>query len=49
MNGGKFGKAVLAFLEWNFRGDEKSKAICLDPKSPGSLVSDNWNVTAKGW
>ncbi|KAF2397178.1 hypothetical protein EJ06DRAFT_461085, partial [Trichodelitschia bisporula] len=48
-NGGKFGKAVSSFLEWTFRGDQKSKAICLDPKAPGSLVSENWNVSAKGW
>jgi hypothetical protein len=48
-NGGKFGKAAVAYLEWQFRGDAKSKAICLDPKAPGSLVSDKWNVTFKNW
>jgi hypothetical protein len=49
LNGGKFGKATVAFLEWNFRGDAKSKAMILDPKSPESLVSQNWTVSAKNW
>jgi hypothetical protein len=49
-NGGKEGKAALAFLEWQFRGDAKSKSILLDEKSPGSLASDNWqNITYKNW
>ncbi|KAF8851354.1 hypothetical protein BDZ45DRAFT_808414 [Acephala macrosclerotiorum] len=48
-NGGKFGKAVTAYLEWIFRGDTKSKEVCLDAKSTGSLVSDHWNVTYKNW
>jgi hypothetical protein len=49
LNGGKFGIAVKSFLQWQFRGDDKLKAVCLDPKSPQSLVSQNWNVSAKGW
>jgi len=48
-NGGKFGKAAVAYFEWQFRNDTKSKAMLLDPKSPGSLVSDNWTVDFKNW
>jgi hypothetical protein len=48
-NGGKAGKAAVAYLEWQFRNDTKSKSILLDPKSTGSLVSDHWNVTYKNW
>lgn len=48
-NGGKFGKAAVAYLQWQFRDDEASKAICLDPEAEGSLVSDNWEVEFKNW
>lgn len=48
-NGGKFGKAVVAYLEWTLRGNATAKALCLTPSSPGSLVSDHWNVTYKNW
>jgi hypothetical protein len=46
-NGGKFAKAAVAFLEWQFRNNETAHKKFADPKSPGSLVSDNWNVTMK--
>lgn len=48
-NGGKFGKADVAYLEWQFRGNEKAKRACLDPKSHGSLVARNWTVEYKNW
>lgn len=48
-NGGKAGKAAVAYLQWQFRGNETAKAICLDSKKQGSLVSDKWNVTYKNW
>jgi hypothetical protein len=48
-NGGKFAKAAVAYLEWQFRGDDKARAICLHPAAQGSLVSQNWNVTYKNW
>lgn len=44
-NGGKFGKAAVAYLEWQYRNSTTSKVILLDPASPGSLVSDHWNVS----
>jgi hypothetical protein len=48
-NGGKAGKAAVAYLEWQFRDDQAAKAKLLDPKAPGSLVSDNWTVEFKNW
>lgn len=46
-NGGKFGQAAVAYLQWQFRGNETAKAICENAKVQGSLVSDKWNVTYK--
>jgi hypothetical protein len=48
-NGGKAAKGAVAYLEWQFRGDEKSKTVLMDPKSSGSLVSENWSVEYKNW
>ncbi|KAF4629095.1 hypothetical protein G7Y89_g9056 [Cudoniella acicularis] len=48
-NGGKFGKAAVAYLQWQFRDNTTAKAVCQDGKVPGSMVSDNWNVTYKNW
>jgi hypothetical protein len=45
--GGKFGKAIVAYLRWQFQGDEASKKLFLDPNS--SLVTDGWNITSKNW
>ena len=46
-NGGKFGKAVVAFLEWQFRGDEKAKLQFSDPKSENSFAKQGWyNITS---
>ena len=46
-NGGKFGEAAVAYLEWQFRNNTEAKAKCWDSKSPDSLVSDGWQVEAK--
>lgn len=48
-NGGKFGKAAVAYLEWQFREDAAGEATCKDPDSEGSLASDNWTVEFKNW
>jgi hypothetical protein len=48
-NGGKFGKAVVNYLQWQWRGDDKAKAVLLEPNSAGSLVSDKWTVEHKNW
>ena len=47
--GGKAGKAAVAYLQWQFRGNGTAKEICLDAKKQGSLISDKWNVTYKNW
>jgi hypothetical protein len=47
LGGGKFGKAVTAYLKWQFQGDEASKKLFLDPSS--SLIADGWNITSKNW
>jgi hypothetical protein len=46
-NAGKFGKAAVAFLDWQFRGNEESKRKFKDPQSEGSFVKDKWNITMK--
>jgi hypothetical protein len=46
---GKFGKAAVAFLEWQFRGNEAAKKKWLNPDADGSFVKDNWNVTSKNF
>ncbi|KAK8122220.1 hypothetical protein PG984_010890 [Apiospora sp. TS-2023a] len=48
-NGGKFGKAVVNYLNWQYRNNATAKSILLEPTSAGSLVSDHWNVTYKNW
>jgi len=47
--GGKFGKAAVAYFEWQFRDDPKAKLKFTDPSSEGSLVKDNWIVTMKNY
>jgi len=47
--GGKFGKAAVAYFEWQFRGDPKAKLKFTDPNSEGSLAKDNWTVTLKNY
>jgi hypothetical protein len=48
-NGGKFGKAAVAYLEWQWRANETAKAVILDPQSKNSLVKDNWTVQSANW
>jgi hypothetical protein len=47
--GGKFGKAAVAYFEWQFRGDPKARLRFTDPNAEGSLVKDNWTVTLKSY
>jgi hypothetical protein len=46
-NGGKYGDATGALFDWVFRGDSKAKAMWTDPKSPKSLVSQNWKIVSR--
>lgn len=48
-NGGKAGKAAVAYLEWQWRNDLAARAKLLDPKAASSLVSENWTVEYKNW
>jgi hypothetical protein len=47
-HGGKYGTASVALFEWMFRNNATAKAMWTDPQSPGSLISQKWNVTMKG-
>jgi len=46
-NGGKFGKAAVAYLEWIFKDDQESKKLFLTPGS--ALIQDGWNISIKNW
>ncbi|KAH7121035.1 hypothetical protein B0J11DRAFT_551546 [Dendryphion nanum] len=48
-NGGKFGKAAVAYLEWQWRENATAKAVILEPQSAKSLVKDNWVVESANW
>lgn len=48
-NGGKYGKAAVAYLEWQYRNNATAKSIILDKNSPASLVKDNWTVESANW
>jgi hypothetical protein len=48
-NGGKYGKVSVALLEWMFRNNQTGKAMWTEPASPGSMVSEGWNVTYKNF
>ncbi|RDL35871.1 uncharacterized protein BP5553_06483 [Venustampulla echinocandica] len=48
-NGGKYAKAAVAYLQWQFRHDHASKEICTNPSYPNSLVSQNWEVVFKNY
>jgi hypothetical protein len=47
-NGGKAAKAALAYLQWQYRNDEKSKAYLLGTGA-GTITADNWKVEHKNW
>ena len=49
IEGGKFGKAVVALLEWRFRGSEQAKRLFSDPKMPNSLVQQGWYNITSSW
>jgi hypothetical protein len=48
-NGGKFGKAAVAYLEWQWRNNATAKSVILDPNSANSLVKDKWVVESANW
>jgi hypothetical protein len=47
-NGGKIGKAVVAYLKFFFKDDAEAKKLIFDPQS--ALVKDGWKIqTNKNW
>jgi hypothetical protein len=48
-NGGKFGKAAVAFFNWQFKDDSKAKAYCTQRSAAPSLASEHWNVTFRNF
>jgi len=47
-NGGKFGKAAVAYLNWQLKNDMQAKATCF-AQDEGSLAADKWDVKSKNW
>ncbi|KAE9971716.1 hypothetical protein EG328_005445 [Venturia inaequalis] len=45
--GGKFGKASVAFWKWQLQGDETSKALFFNKSS--SLYADGWQIDTSHW
>ncbi|TLD35046.1 alpha/beta hydrolase [Venturia nashicola] len=45
--GGKFGKASVAFWKWQLQGDEASKALFFNKSS--SLYADGWQIDTSHW
>lgn len=44
-NGGKFGKVVVSWLEWHFKGDTTARDLLTKPNSP--YVTDGWGFVNK--
>ena len=47
-NGGKFGKAAVAFFDWHLKGDPASAKQFLEPAS-SPLTKDGWQIVAKNF
>jgi hypothetical protein len=45
--GGKFGKAAVAFFNWQMKGDKSAGQEFLNPNTP--LTKDGWRIEFKGW
>jgi hypothetical protein len=45
--GGKNGRAAVAWLKWMFKDDATSKALFFDKKSP--FIADGWDFVARGF
>ncbi|KAF2668797.1 hypothetical protein BT63DRAFT_440877 [Microthyrium microscopicum] len=46
-NGGKFGKAAVAFFKWNLQGDAASKDLYFNKTS--ALYKDGWTIDTAHW
>jgi len=46
--GGKFGKAAVAFFDWQMKGDKSAGQQFLSPDT-SPLAKDGWKIEFKGW
>jgi hypothetical protein len=46
-NGGTYGKAAVAWFNWQFKGDAAGKAMFLTPGS--ALTKDGWTITSRNF
>jgi hypothetical protein len=46
--GGKTGKAAVAFLNWQFKNNATARSWFLDIKS-SPLVVEGWHIKSKNW
>jgi hypothetical protein len=47
-NGGKFGKAAVAFFNWQMKNDQAAGKLFLEPES-SSLTKDGWSIVSKNF
>jgi hypothetical protein len=46
-NGGTYGKAAVAWFNWQFKNDSASKALFLSPGS--ALTKDGWTIKQRNF
>jgi hypothetical protein len=46
--GGKFGKAAVAFFNWQMKGDKSAEGQFLNPAT-STLAQDGWKIESRGW
>jgi hypothetical protein len=46
-NGGTYGKAAVAWFNWQLKGDAAGKAMFLTPGS--SLTTEGWTITSRNF
>lgn len=46
--GGKFGKAAVAFFNWQMKGDTKAREQFLNVAT-SPLTKDGWKIESRGW
>jgi hypothetical protein len=48
LQGGQFGKAAVAFYDWQMKGDARAGEKFLNPAS-SPLTKDGWRIESKGF
>jgi hypothetical protein len=49
VNGGLFGKAAVAFFDWQLKGDEEMGKWFLQPQKHPDLVRGGWEIVSRGY